>query len=234
MKRSVTIIVPAYNEEKNIASAVNSVLKAMRGITEDYEILVINDGSGDKTGTFAEDMHKINKKIKVIHFVNNRGIGNALRTGIRLASKNYITGFPGDNDMAGVSLKELISSTAKADFISGYMTGGYVRGLLRQSLSRLYINVLNFLFNLKLTYYNGYFIARSDILKNLKLNSNGFEIFAEIKIKLILSGHSYLEIPFKYLGRKYGKSKSISFKNVVEICSGLIKLISDVYLFRNI
>lgn len=224
MKSGVSIVVPAYNEEKNIKTTIENVLEAVGSERVDFEIIVVDDGSKDNTGMLAEKLAKRNPKIRVIHHGRNLGLGSAFKSGITASTKAYFTGFPGDNDMEWRALRKLISERSKADLISSYMINNSTRTLLRRTLSRFYVIFLNLLFGLKLKYYNGYFICKSDLLKSISFDANSFAIYAEIKIRLIRKGVSIEEIPFEYIGRKYGKSKSISITNMRKTIGDVLTL----------
>ena len=73
--KSISIIIPAYNEEKNLADAVKTINAAVKSVFKDYELLILDDGSSDGTGVIADNLAKKNAKIRVIHFSRNRGFG---------------------------------------------------------------------------------------------------------------------------------------------------------------
>jgi len=230
MKSDISIIICAYNEESNIKNAVRSVTHAVYNLVNNYEIIIVDDGSTDKTGKIADSLASKNSKIKVIHHKHNMGLGHSFRDGIAQASMSYLGGFPGDNDMSWISLRNLISEMGKADIVISYMVNPQSRSLLRRLISRLYVISINFLFGLKLRYYNGYFVAKLENLKDTILRSDRFTLFTEIIVKLIKSGYTYKEIPFKHTGRTHGKSKAISISSIITTCSSISMLFYDVYL----
>ena len=213
--RSVSIIIPAFDEEKNIQSAIISADKAIRGICSKYEIIVINDGSMDRTGQIAELETTSNKSVKVINLAHHKGYGEALKKGIQEAKMEYLTVFPGDNDMDFNSLSDLLKAMGSEDLVISYLGKSDTRRLWRRIASLIYIALLSTLFKLKLEYYNGSFICRTKLLKKLRLISTGFTICAELKIRLIKKGFSYKEIPFVHIGRLYGKSKALTVRSIV-------------------
>lgn len=213
-EKGVSIIIPAYDEEKNIQSAIKSAVKAVRGICSKYEVLVVNDGSSDRTGQKAELETKANKSVRVINLVRHEGYGEAIKKGIEEAKMEYLTVFPGDNDMDLKSLADLIKNRGLADIIISYLGKSDTRRLMRRIASLTYIALVSTLFQLKLEYYNGSFICRTKLLKNLRLISTGFTICAEVKIRLIKKGYAYKEIPFIHTGRLHGKSKALTFRSI--------------------
>lgn len=227
MTRSISVFVPAYNEENNIKDAIKSVVKAITPVTTDYEIIIVNDGSTDQTLNNIEKVAYKNKHIKIINQVGNQGLGTSFQKAIALATKNYITVFPGDNDMSGDSLREVCQRMDAADIVIGYPTNQHHRPYIRRLLSHSFTILMNVIFQLNLRYYNGPFIHKLALVKNLHLVSSGFLIYAELKIKLIRMGCSFIEIPFGHVGRKYGKSKAVSFFTLLDTVNTIIKLINE-------
>ena len=229
---SVSIIIPAYNEEDNIYASVKSVLKAVNNNVKNYEIIVVDDGSTDGTENILRNMAKANKKIKIVKNIQNMGGGEAFKRGIEKASNEYTSGFPGDNDMSWQSLKELLLSSQKADLVSSYMINPGKRSLWRRGVSRLFVMLLNLIFNLNLKYYNGFFICKTKLLKNMQLYSGGVTLLAEVKIRLIKKGASFMEIPFEHTGRQHGNSKAFTLKNIQQTFLSMLRIAGDIYLWR--
>lgn len=229
MKDSVSVIIPAYNEETDIAKAVKTVLKLTSGCIKDYEIIIVNDGSIDSTGEIIARLAKNNRRIKVVTHKENIGIGEVYRSGIKHATKKYLTGFPADLDMTTKTLQDLITCRQKADMVSSYMTNMVSRKLVRKVFSVYYIKLMNLIFGLDLKYYNGYFICSLELLRSIKLKSKGFTIYAEIKVKLIKNGIRLLEIPFETRPRLHGISKATSLKSIRQTIYGVYVLVKDIY-----
>ncbi len=228
MKKSVSVIVSAYNEQDNIKDAIKSVLKAVNSVKAEYEIIVVDDGSTDGTLAIVEDEVKKNTRIRFIHHSQNLGVGKCFSDGVLRAHKNYVTVFPGDNDMSSDSLIELFKLMDSAELIIAYPPNQKHRSLERRFLSLCFTKLMNLIFRQKLKYYNGPFIARTALIKKLKLRSQGFLIFAEFKLKLIHQGYPYKEIPFEHVGRKHGRSKAVSIYNLFDTLKTVINLRHDL------
>ena len=227
MKKSLTIIIGAYDEESNIKAAINSVVNSMSGLVRDYEILVVDDGSKDSTSAVVKKIAANNHHIRLLQNSTNLGLGVSFRNALKVATKNYVTVFPGDNDMAGSSLRELVLRLDQADLITAYMINPHHRSFARRILSRLFVLFVNTLFNVHLKYYNGPFISKLSLIQKLPLKTTGLTIFAEMKIRLLKSGAQYEEIPFEHQGRKHERSKAISMKSIISTLNTLIILIRD-------
>ncbi len=226
MTKSVSVIVTAYNEEDNIKNSIKSTFNALHALVTDYEIIVIDDGSTDQTFRFIKDEIAKNTHIRVIRHLTNKGVGISFRDALAVTTKNYVTVFPGDNDMSSESLRELIKRATTADLVIAFPTSQH-RSLKRKILSYSFTNLLNLFFKLKIKYYNGPFIVKRGLLNKLNLISTGFLIFAEFKLKLIRRGYSYVEIPFVHVGRKHGRSKAVSLSNLIDMAQTTLMLLFD-------
>lgn len=233
MPKDVTIIVPAFNEEENIAAAIDNVLGAIRDIVDDYEIIVINDGSVDVTARIAEAKAKNNPHIKVIHNEKNMGYGYTFKRGIGLSTKTYISGFPGDNDTSAESLRDLMKEIGEADLVIAYMSEIKNRSLFRKALSRFFVFLMNGLFGLRLKYYNGLFIFKREIVQSIPIKSNGLAIIAECIVRMIKSGCHYKEIPFTHQGRRGGQSTALNLRSLMSVLRTIAILVKDIYFSKD-
>src|SRR3989338_2405535 len=110
-KESITVLVPAYNEEKGLSGAVTSTDKIVRRMFKDYEIIIFDDCSRDKTGEIADKLAKKFSKVKVVHNRKNMGLGYNYRKAVELAAKKYFTMVTGENEILPDSFKKILSST---------------------------------------------------------------------------------------------------------------------------
>jgi dolichol-phosphate mannosyltransferase len=228
-KKTVTIFIPAFNEEKNIEGAVESALNVVKTRSADYEIIILDAFSSDKTGEIADRLASENKNIRVIHRKKWLGLGANYMEGARQASMDYFVLFPGDNEISGDSLSESLALLSETDIIIPYTMNTEVRAPHRRIISKAFVILLNTLFNLKLRYYNGNAVYKTKVLKNLTINSQDFAYNAEILIKLIKSGHSYLETGMK-IKPITNKTALFNIRNIF----GVIKTISLLFYDVNI
>lgn len=229
MNDSISVIIPAFNEEEDIERAIKIVARIISDCKLDYEIIVVNDGSTDSTGQKIAKCMKKNRRIKIVTHEKNQGFGLTIRDGIQASRKTYITGFPADIDYSLDTLEDLINARKKADVISSYMTNIGERPFTRKIISVFFTKMMNLIFKLNLRYYNGYFISRRDLLNNIKLKSSGFTVFAEAKVKLIKKGASFSEIPFENRPRLHGVSKALTWNSLIQTIQIIPVLIKDIY-----
>jgi glycosyltransferase involved in cell wall biosynthesis len=229
-KESITIMIPAYNEEENLLKTVSSVSQILRDLFEKYEILLFDDCSTDDTAKIANQISKKNKRIKVIHNKRNMGLGYNYRKGVELAQYKYFSWVPADNEAKLDSVKYLLENAGKADIVVNYTVNKEVRSHLRRIISYGFTQSLNLLFGLDLRYYNGLAVYKSEILKNINVKTNSFAFQAEILIRLIKKGYSYLEVPM-YI-RKSGNTKIFRIRNFLGVIKTVFRLFLDINVSR--
>ncbi len=228
-KKSISIIIPARNEEDNIQGSIDAAIYAAEKNFNEYEIFVVNDGSTDNTLQIVEKNIRTNNKIRVISHPVSLGFGAAFDTGRKDAKMNYTVMVHGDDVFEREDLSLFFSYAGKADMILGFIGNPESRSKARQAISTLYTKIMNSIFRLNLKYFNGIQIHVSEWMKRLDLYSDGFGFFAEIVIKAVREGRSYLEVPYKHRERPSGGvTKIFRVKNIEFV----IKTIIHLYLWH--
>lgn len=223
---TVTVFIPAFNEEKNLANAVAGALSAVAGRVDGYEILILDACSSDRTGAIADELAAVNPHIRVIHPKKWAGLGANYMEGVRQARMEYFVMFPGDNENSWQSLAEAIAMAGKADIIISYTLNMEVRALHRRLISNAFVGLLNCLFGLTMRYYNGNAVYKAKQLQALEVKSQDFAYNAEILIKLIKSGCSYTEFGIQI--KPTNKTAIFSMKNIVGVIKTISRLFYDV------
>lgn len=223
---TVTVFVPAFNEEKNLANAVAGALNAVQGQTDGYEILILNACSSDKTGQIADELAAANPQVRVIHRQKWAGLGANYMEGVRQARMEYFVMFPGDNENSWQSLAQAIAMAGKADIIISYTMNMEVRALHRRLISDAFVWLLNRLFGLTMKYYNGNAVYKTKLVQGLEVKSQDFAYNAEILIKLIKSGCSYTEFGIQI--KPTTKTAIFNIKNIIGVIKTVCLLFYDV------
>lgn len=231
IKKSLSIIVPALNEEKNILETIEVVHYGLvaNNIT-DYEILIFDDGSTDKTGELAESAAAQDTRIKVVHHEIPQGVGKSYQEGIKLAIKEYLLMIPGDNETEREAVKDIIGLTGKSDVIVVYTENQSIRTRTRRIFSKTYTSINNLLFRLSLPYFNGTCLIKRDLLTKLDIKDTKFVYMTEILVKLIKRDKcDYIIAPVRVKPITRGSSKVFKFKNFVGVGKGILNLYKDIY-----
>jgi glycosyltransferase involved in cell wall biosynthesis len=231
-KDSISVIIPALNEERNLEATVRVVVDAVKKIFEEYEIIIFNDGSTDRTAEVADKLAQGNENIAVIHHPRSCCLGGVYKQGIKLAKMTYIILVSGKDDTTAESLSRIFSLRGKADIIISFVSkvSGEKRSLIRNLFSRFFVLVLNSIFRLKLRYYNHWVLHKRAIINSLDIKTNSYAYQAEVLIKLIKSGYSYREVGVISKMKKGIKSKAFTFYNLFGVLLFLFRTIYEIYL----
>jgi len=167
--KDISVIIPAYMEAANIMAAVQNTLWALKEAqVEDYELLIITclrrDGTHDGTPDIAESLAKQDRHIRVFHN-SYISLGAKYWQGVDAAKCRYVVLVPGDDELPKESLRDILSHLGEADILTTYTTNTEVRPLKRRLISRTFTSLVNFSTGLKLRYYNGDCVHRTDIIK---------------------------------------------------------------------
>jgi NAD(P)-dependent dehydrogenase (short-subunit alcohol dehydrogenase family) len=222
--RTLTVLVPALNEENNLRGTVDRLLKALSITVEDFEILIVNDGSTDGTGAVADELAAGNPKIRALHNTERMGLGGAYQRGVAEASEAYFVYIPGDNTWPYRSFLELFGNLGKADVVTSYTTNPNVRPWGRRIVSRLYTKTLNFLHRQQMNYYNGLTIYPLSFLRSVDISTKGFGFQAEILLKALYRGLSVVEVALPIDERTAGSSKAVNLKNITSVALTILRL----------
>jgi glycosyltransferase involved in cell wall biosynthesis len=234
MKPTISIVIPALNEEANIAAAVREAVAALGDRFADYELLLFDDGSTDGTGAIMDRMAAADPRhVRVTHNASPRNLGGVYKQGIALARMEYLLMVPGDNENPGHALQAPFDAIGRADIVLPYPVNSAVRGLVRHAVSCAYVALLNGLFGLRVRYYNGTVIHRTANLKGLSVKTSSFAYQAEILIKLLCAGKSFVEVPIRIEPPKEGRrSRAFRWKNMVQVGRTLGDLFLDLRVRR--
>jgi len=229
---SVTIMIPALNEERRIASTLESVL-GVTGARKDLsaQILVIDDGSTDATAAIVTDYGLRHPAVTLISHERNYGLGHALRTAVQHATGDQFLIVPGDDDMPAAILAALLDRAGEADMVMCYFPDREQRGRARKLLSGLFGLAYAVCFDVHVQYINGPCIYPVARLRELTLFSSRFSIVAEINVKLLRQGVSFLEVPGVRQTGLEGSS-SFSFRNLCEALAVFVRLNYEIH-WRN-
>ncbi len=227
--RDITLFVPALNEARRIEATVSGLVALVAGLQgPTAQILVIDDGSTDATAEIVRRLSRDHPSVELVQHPVNRGLGSGLKTALAHARGRKFLIVPGDNDMPAAALRTLIANAGAADMVMCYFHNREQRGRSRNALSTLFGLIYATCFDVYVQYINGPCVYTVEQLRALKLNSTRFSIVAEINIKLLRQGVSYLEIPTH---RQVGLdgSRSFSFRNLRESIRVFAHLLYEVH-----
>jgi len=230
---SLSIIVPALNEEMNLRSTMSGLLDVLDRAGIDWEIILVNDGSSDGTAAIAEQLVNKNSRIRLINHNRPRGIGACFRDGIRAATKEAVTWFPADGENNPDELIKYLSLIEKVDIVIPFVVNRDVRSWARRFVSRLYLVLVNLSFGTMFNYTTGNVIYRRKVFDVVRFKASGFIYQTECLVRSVRAGFTFAEVPVLLGQRSHGKSKILTFRSVITQAFALMKLFVDIHLTRN-
>lgn len=218
---TITVIVAAMNEEEVLEDVVRQTLDHLGTRFADYEVILVDDGSVDRTPEIMDRIAEAHPKLRVIHNPRSCGLGNVYRQGLAEARFEYVMMLCGDGGLPPASLPAIFEKVGTTDIVVPYMLNlPAIKSGPRYVLSRTYTTLLNTVFGLGLQYYNGLPVHRRDLLRSIEIMSTGFAFQAEILIKLIRAGASYVEIGVRGSEGKPSRS-ALRLRNVISVARTL-------------
>jgi glycosyltransferase involved in cell wall biosynthesis len=222
---SLSIVIPAYREAENILSTLENVTRALSPLAIPHEILVVDDGSDDGTGTIVAEQLPRLPAVRLLANTRNMGFGWSYRRGVDAAACDHIVMVHGDNAWGAETLRNFFSHLGEADVIVGYTRDMWrSRSWRRTIVSKSFTHLVNLITRRRLQYYNGLQIHQAAVLRNLRIESRGYGFQAEVLVKALHAGATYREIPMDLIERAHGESQAFRLKNVADVARTLALL----------
>jgi dolichol-phosphate mannosyltransferase len=222
--RSISIVVTAMNEQGNLEPAVESVVRAVASRFLDYEVIIVDDGSTDRTSEIARSLAARNPRIRVHRNPRNLGLGRSYRIGIDLATNEYIGWVAGNNMLSAAALGAVYDRVGERDMVISYVLED-IRPLNRRIISRAFVVGMNLLFAVRLRYYTGPPVFKAAVAKRFPPGVTSGSLFvAEVLIRLLNAGQTYVEVGLHPQPRSSGATKTFRVKNILGVCRGMMRL----------
>ena len=229
---SLSVLVPAYNEEAGLAATVDHLLQALTATVEDFEIIVVDDGSVDATPKIGDELARRHPRVRCLHNERNRGLGYCYLRGIREARKSHFVYIPGDNSWPEASVKDIVGHLGKADIVTSYATNPEVRRNWRRWVSSLYTVAVNLLFLRRMTYYNGLTIYPRAFLLANPPTTYGFGFQSETLLKALADRLTYVEVGVPIDEDASTTSKAITARNVLSVVKTVARTFFAIHFRR--
>ena len=221
--KSISVFFPAYNDAGTIPTMIIRALQALPEVSDDYEVIVINDGSTDDTGRVLDEMSRLYPQLRVIHHSQPSGYGGVLRAGFAAAQKEWIFYTDGDAQYDSRELALLARAAADGvDVVQGYKIKRH-DPFHRVVIGLLYQYFVKFAFKLSIRDVDCDFrLMRRSIFDRVKLESTTGTITFEMVKKIQDAGYRIVEVPVHHWYRQYGLSQFFNFPRVARTLIALI------------
>ncbi len=225
----LSIFFPAYNDSGTIASLVITAMQAARTITPDFEVIVVNDGSADRTASVIDELASRYPEVKPVHHTVNRGYGGALRTGFATASKEFVFYTDGDAQYDPAEMTVLWEAMRPGvDLVNGYKISRS-DPIHRIVIGRVYHHTVKLLFGLRVRDVDCDFrLMRRSIFDRVHLEKNSGVICLEMMKKIQDAGFHIAEVPVRHYHRTHGTSQFFNVRRIVRTALDVGRLWFDL------
>jgi glycosyltransferase involved in cell wall biosynthesis len=233
---SVSVFFPCYNEQENVRRVVGRATEVLEGMGADYEIIIVDDGSKDRTGQIADELAKAEghisppneRRIKVVHHPRNLGYGAALQSGFRAARKEFVFFADGDGQFDIGEMPALLPLMEKNDIVCGYRLNRN-DPVMRKINGWLWTKLVCLLFGMNIRDIDCAFkLFRREVFDHIKMSSSGALISAEILARATRSGYRIAQAGVHHYPRTAGKQTGAKLKVILRAFKELFALYNRI------
>ncbi len=209
METEITVIIPAYNEEKGIGEVIDKIEAAMGNVRASYEVIVVDDGSTDGTAAIVKA-----KRVRLVQHPYNKGYGAALKTGVKNAEGNIVLFVDADAQQNANDIPRLLEPMEEYDMVVGARTKGSKIPLLRRLGKFILSTLANYLAGQKIPDLNSGFraIKKEIVMKYMSILPDTFSFTTTITLATIKEGYNLKYVPIE-TGERVGSSKIRLFRD---------------------
>jgi glycosyltransferase involved in cell wall biosynthesis len=209
------VVVLAYNEVDNLPQAVSELLDELTQRADDWELVIVDDGSTDGTGAAADRLAERHARMRVVHHAQNLGLGGGYRTGFREARGEWLTFFPADAQFPAEIIGAFYKHTPHADMILGFLPNRD-DDTLAKTLSAIERLLYKLMFR-SFPRFQGIMMFRRALLAQIPLVSEGrgWAVVMELILRASRGPYRLLSVPTELRPRLSGTSKVNNVKNIV-------------------
>jgi glycosyltransferase involved in cell wall biosynthesis len=224
---SITLMYPAWNEEDCVERAVERALRVLRELTDDFEIVIVNDASTDRTQEICEQLVERHPEVRLVNHAVNLKLGGALKTGFASSTKDVVVysdvDLPFDLDEIARALH--LMTYLEADMICAFRFDRTSEGPRRILYSFIYNLLIRQLFDIQIKDVNFSFkVIHRRVLEGVELKSTGSFIDAELVVKAIRQGFRVFQMGVDYFPRTRGTSTLASPRVIGQMLKELVAL----------
>lgn len=225
---SMTIFFPCYNEQENVERVTLAALRAAPKFADDFEVIIVNDGSRDRTGEIADRLAAEHPQVRAVHNQPNRGYGGALQRGFREARKNWIFYTDGDGQFDFEEIPRVLPLLERFDIVSCYRQ---VRAdpWHRRMNAWLWGRVVNFIFGFRIRDVDGAFkIYPRSFIDEIEMKSNSALIDTEMLAKAHYLGYTIGQTGVTHYPRTAGQQTGAKLSTILKTVRELWKLAGEI------
>ena len=220
---SISVVLPAYNEEENVGQAVRSVLEVMGSITSDYEVIVVDDGSRDRTSEVVEELAENHPQVHLVRHEVNQGYGGALNSGFQAATRELIFFTSSDNQYDVAEIKKLLPYIETAELVIGYRADRQ-DPFIRRVFAWGWTTLVNLLFGyLSRDIDCAFKLFRREVIHQVPITSKGAMIDTEFLAGAKRKGFGIVEVPVSHFPRLAGEQTGANIRVILRAFRDLLR-----------
>jgi len=225
---SISVFFPCYNEQDNITRVVEQALTVLEKLNADFEVIIVNDGSSDRTGQIADEIAGQKNRVKVVHHGTNLGYGAALQSGFKAATKELVFYTDGDGQFDINEMPPLLRLMEHYDIVSCYRLNRQ-DNLIRKINGWCWTRLVCLLFGMKIRDIDCAFkLYKREIFDNIKVVSTGALIDAEILARAVRKGYRVTQQGIHHYPRTAGAQTGANLRVILRAFKELLRLRSQI------
>ena len=225
---SISVFFPCYNEQENVHRTVEKALDVLEKLAVDFEIIIVDDGSSDKTGQIADEIAGRDSRVKVVHHKHNLGYGAALQSGFKSAIKELVFYTDGDGQFEINEMPPLLSLMEQYDIVSCYRLNRK-DSVIRKINGWCWTKLVCLMFGLKIRDIDCAFkLYKREIFNTIEMTSTGALIDAEILARASRRGYRITQKGVHHYPRTSGRQTGASIRVILRAFKELFKLQSRI------
>jgi glycosyltransferase involved in cell wall biosynthesis len=224
----ISVFLPSHNEEPNVERVVRGFLAELALIADDYEVIVVNDGSLDKTGAIADRLANEDSHVKVVHHQVNRGYGGAVISGIRAATQPYVMLADGDGQFDPKEVAKLAAFVPEYDVVVGKRIHR-ADPLMRRINGKAWTTLVRVVLGIGISDIDcGFKLFKREFLEGVELRAHGAMISTELMARVAGRGAKIKEVGVQHLPRLAGEQSGADFKVIARAFKELFALYGEL------
>lgn len=225
---ALSVFYPCYNEEGNIRRVVGEALAFLPTLSDDFEIILVDDGSADRTGAIADELAREHACVRAVHHPSNRGYGGALQSGFRAATRELVFYTDGDGQFDITDLTRLLPLIETHDIVSGYREHRQ-DSLMRRLNAWLWGALVQRVLGFRCRDVDSAFkLYRREIFDRIEMKSMGALIDAEVLARAVRAGYTIAEAPVRHRPRIAGRQTGANLRVIARAFKELFQLRREI------
>ncbi|MGO9057461.1 MAG: glycosyltransferase family 2 protein [Candidatus Binataceae bacterium] len=224
----LSVFLPCHNEADNLVRVVDNFRSHLDRFASVYEIIIVDDGSRDRTGEIADRLAAADPRIKVVHHPANRGYGGAVISGLQAATLPYVLLCDGDGQFDAGEIAQLLPMVPRFDVVAGRRVKRADR-LMRRLNGSAWTTLVRLLFGIKVSDVDcGFKLFKREFTRDLQLNARGAMISTELMVKVASRGARICEVDVGHLPRLAGEQSGANLRVITRAFAELFRLFGEL------